>query len=694
MKNRIVALALAICILCMFGSPISVRAETADSYLLPDYDAYQRFMEGSFSALFDHRLYLEALNAYAGYHWCLDGASRLLGEDLSVERCTEILANMATLLNYQLEEGIVAQAEMDTTMTLIDYGVSAADIAADLIGTDALEGAANSVLDELAAAIGVANGALQVTAETIDELELLIQLAGDFSMQYDFFDTVYRYSDIPEMKEAAGTLLLAAQELMQHKLDMFNSVSSAVAKVEAHDIFLDQVAKELLADPDLFDSDAWLAVKALSNAYSTYSGAKLAFDITIFLGDVLFGTHDTYIRYNEMVAMGDIRDALLSRVEANPAFGHDDYENMDSNISRMKMALYVDARGEYCAYQMVIEDGKLAELTRVSNGKSIKDNYDASIRIIESAYDRLDELYSCQTLIEEESELDELDINTSAACYLPFIEEAIARTAYNSTTGSGFLYDIDSDDVDELMIINEYDGLGEHNLPGYAYSVYDIENGEVIAKRDKETLFYAAGGPLGYVGVANYLGEIVFVVYIDNGETGYQARRESVYTIYNPDNFQTILSASLGYIDSDEIIINNCNIDGKSCSYNDYLNIIDTIEPIKIANVCSNNEADDSMGLYELLNFIQELSGITPEQAPQITKSYAEEIANSVWAEYLKREQGHDWKIFEEGSLIKEGVEYYCYTLQANSKYGETDWWVFNYLFVNSVTGEYSHSLH
>ena len=398
MKNRIVALALAICILCMFGSPISVRAETADSYLLPDYDAYQRFMEGSFSALFDHRLYLAALNAYAGYHWCLDGASRLLGEDLSVERCTEILANMATLLNYQLEEGIVAQAEMDTTMTLIDYGVSAADIAADLIGTDALEGAANSVLDELAAAIGVANGALQVTAETIDELELLIQLAGDFSMQYDFFDTVYRYSDIPEMKEAAGTLLLAAQELMQHKLDMFNSVSSAVAKVEAHDIFLDQVAKELLADPDLFHSDAWLAVKALSNAYSTYSGAKLAFDITTFLGDVLFGTHDTYIRYNEMVAMRDIRDALLSRVEANPAFGHDDYGNMDSNIARMKIALYVDARGEYCAYQMVTEDGKLAGLTRVSNGKSIKDNYDASIRIIESAYDRLDELYTWQPL--------------------------------------------------------------------------------------------------------------------------------------------------------------------------------------------------------------------------------------------------------------------------------------------------------
>lgn len=485
MKNRIVALALAICILCMFGSPISVRAETADSYLLPDYDAYQRFMEGSFSALFDHRLYLAALNAYAGYHWCLDGASRLLGEDLSVERCTEILANMATLLNYQLEEGIVEQAEMDTTMTLIDYGVSAADIAAGRIGTDALEGAANSVLDELAAAIGVANGALQVTAETIDELELLIQLAGDFSMQYDFFDTVYRYSDIPEMKEAAGTLLLAAQELMQHKLDMFNSVSSAVAKVEAHDIFLDQVAKELLADPDLFDSDAWLAVKALSNAYSNYSGEKLAFDVAAFLVDELFGTNDTYIRYTELVAMRDIRDALLSRIEASPVLGHDDYGNMASNIARMKMALHVDARGEYCAYQMVTEDEKLAELTRVSNGKSIKDNYDASIRIIESAYDRLDKLYTWQPLpTAERSSSDEL-VNDA---FYDYIENPYG---YGSTYYHYHIPQINLEN-DKAEEINQeiYDELYENVLkPGvYDNATYPSISGVAYCWTEKDNI--------------------------------------------------------------------------------------------------------------------------------------------------------------------------------------------------------------
>ena len=282
----------------------------------------------------------------------------------------------------------------------------------------------------------------------------------------------------------------------------------------------------------------------------------------------------------------------------------------------------------------------------------------------------------------------------SVDCYIPVIEDAIAETAYDSTTGSGFLYDIDSDGVDELVILNVYAEVGGNSFPGHAYSVYDIENGEVIAKCDKEVLFYDVGGPSGYVGVVNYLGSTALVVYIDNGETGYQAQRESLYTIYNTDSLQVIASASIDYVSADTVQVNNCTVNGKPCSYNDYLNVVDAIEPIMIADIYSNDGTDGSMGLYELLRFIQELSGIKPEQSPKITKADAGQIANSVWGEYLKREQGFDWKIFEEESLIKEGVEYYCYTLQTNSKYGATDWSVFYYLFINSLTGEYSNSLY
>lgn len=393
MKKSIISLILVLCILLAVASPFAVHATELETYMVPNYQMYQNFTTDTYPILFRDRLYLATLDSSTSLGKYIDKASVIIGEDLSVERCTQLLANMATLMNYQLEEAIVEQATMDTTMTLYDYGADVADIAAGVVGTDTLNKAANSVIEGIATTMGLANGVLDVTVDTRDKLELLVQLEGDYSMQYDFLETVYMYADISEMKEAAQTLMLANEQIMLHKLEVFNSTTASAAKFAAHDVFLDQVAEDLLNDPDFFDSDAWLGVKALSTAYSLYSGAKLAFDITLFLGDVMFGVHDIYNRYNEMVAMRDIRQALLSRVEANPVLSEEDYDNMDRNISLMKMSLYIDARGEYCAYKMITEDGKLAKLFSTTNQKIIEDNYNASVRLIENSFENLEILY-------------------------------------------------------------------------------------------------------------------------------------------------------------------------------------------------------------------------------------------------------------------------------------------------------------
>ncbi len=393
MKKRLIAMVLALC--CLFGSvsPALVYATEAEICKFPDYDTYQNFIAESYPILYRDRLYLKALDAYSGFEWCLDGASWLIGENLSVDRCTEILANMVTLINYQLEEAIVEQASIDTTMTLYDYGVNAADIATGLVGTETLKKAGNTITERIATTMELANGVLDVTVDTKEKIELLAQLEGDYSMQYAFLDAVYVYTDIPEMKEAAKTLMLANAQIMLHKLEVFNSTTSSATKFAAHDVFLDQIAEDLLNDPDFFDSNAWLGVKALSTAFSLYSGAELAFNITLFMGDVLFGTHDTYNRYNEMVAMRAIRQALLHCVTSNSPLVKKDYDTLDRNILLLKMVLYVDIRGEYCAYKMVTEDGKLATLIRTSNGKTIDENYSASIDFIKGNFELLDGLY-------------------------------------------------------------------------------------------------------------------------------------------------------------------------------------------------------------------------------------------------------------------------------------------------------------
>lgn len=623
MKKRMIAWLLVISILIPMVFVSSVYAAEPDTYMVPSYRLYQNFMEDSFPDAFNHRLYFATLDACSDLNNLIDKASWVIGEDLTVERCTEILANMVTLMNYQLEDAIVEQAKVDTTKTLLDYGVDIAGIAAGAIGTDTLKKGCDSVMKKITTAIGITNGALDFTASTIEDLELLVQLEGDYSMQYNFLETVYMYADIPEMKEAAQSLILANKEIMRYKLETITSVGESFAKFEATDVFLDQVAEKLLEDPDFWDSDAYGPLMVLSAVYSKFSLFKLTLDIGLFLGDSLFGTSDIYNRYNEMTALCDIHNALLARVKANPALNEEDYENMDRNISLMKMVLYVDARGEYCAYQMTTE-GKLSELFSSANNENIEKNYNTSIDIIENTFASLDGLY-----VEEEWDSNTSDISVSS--YLPVIEAAISETAYDSATGSGFLYDLDSDGVDELVILNVYAEVGGNSFPGHAYSVYDIENGEVIAKCDKELLFYDAGGPSGYVGVVNYLGNTALVVYIDNGETGYQAHRETLYTIYDPSSLQVIASASLDYVSADTVQVNNCTVNGKTCSYNDYLSVVDAIEPIIIADIYSNDESDGSMGLYELLRSIQEVCGITPDQSPQITKADAEQIANSVF---------------------------------------------------------------
>ena len=397
MKKRFVALFLAVCMLLTLLVPAAATEQKPN--MVPNYEGYWRFVDNMEKTSFnpEKRLYLLVPDACGECGVWLERVSGLINEDLSAERCTEILANMVTLMNYQLEDAIVEQASVDTTKVLLDYTADLAGIGAGVLGTETLQKGADAVLKRIAATAGIAEGFLDFTVDTIENLELLVQLEGDYMMQYDFLETVYMYSQIPEMREAAQSLILANNKIMKYKLDTLASIGGSFAKFEAHDVFLDQVAGELFNDPDFLDTGTF-PLLALSKVYSSCSAANLAFDVTIFLGDALFGTSDIYNRYNEILAMRDLRNALLSRVMANPALHQKDYDNMDRNISLMKMALYVDTRGEYCAYKMVTEDGKLLFRLSAGDNNNIEKNYQISLNIIRNTLETLDALYILEDL--------------------------------------------------------------------------------------------------------------------------------------------------------------------------------------------------------------------------------------------------------------------------------------------------------
>lgn len=283
---------------------------------------------------------------------------------------------------------------------------------------------------------------------------------------------------------------------------------------------------------------------------------------------------------------------------------------------------------------------------------------------------------------------------------------AIERVAYNDLYFDvyGFLFDLDGDTIDELVLC--------YTLPeeeyAHAFDVYDVENDQLVTRLEKIYMGYKdTGGSHGSIGVEYHDGIPVLATYARNGWSsswnGMFAARYMV-NLYDCHTDSPVRSI---FVDVDVHDIGytiSYVIDGKEISEDSFRQEIQQYKRISLDDYGSSSYVrwnydvtgssfEQKQTVYDLLGSLQQTAKMSPETSPVLTQKDAEDIACSIWNEYLERTQGFDWKIFEERSIIKDGVEYYCYTLNTNSQYGAEDWSISHYLFVNSVTGEYGHTL-
>ena len=327
--------------------------------------------------------------------WLLDRASWALDRDLDKDRCIEILTNIVTMVNDQLEDGIVKQATENTQQQIIDFALDSVGVVAGLVGMDeAFADVSNDVIQKIPLITGVAADTLDLTVDSIEELELLNQILGDYTMQYDFLNAVAAYSNLESMREAAQTILKANEQILLYKLDAFASASEATTKFLAKDIFIDKVAEEMLKDPSNFSSESTMFAASLAvGAHKIVASANLAFDLTILIGDGLFGTSNTYQQYNEMKAMRDIRGALIEYIGSNPITDESDIEQMAKNIELLKILQYVDAWGETCVYTTVKNEGTFIGDIWPRDTSVMDDNYQNSIAYFSSRVELLNSIY-------------------------------------------------------------------------------------------------------------------------------------------------------------------------------------------------------------------------------------------------------------------------------------------------------------
>lgn len=412
MKRAIIAvITVLICLLSCFN-PMSALAKdkVGQSEIgVPNYDLYSNFMNNQYKTIAGgNRMYLSTIESCSNLEWFIERASVIVGEELSEERCIEILANMAFMMNYQLEDILVNQASFDTTKQIKDYAVDVAGILAGTVGADeALKEAIGPTVETISTMMGIDSGLINLTCDSIEDFELLNQLVADYKMQYNFLNCVAKYASLEEMRQAAETLLNVDKEIFLNKLKTFNSVTENVALFLGNDVFFDQIATKLLSDPSNFEDAATAeAAGYLSSLAELYGKAELSFDLTIFAGDMLFGTSNAYNRYNEMKALQDIRCAILKDISHNTPEAETDYDTMWHNIDMLKMVQYVDARGEYCCYQFVVYEGQFLSVLQMKNRETIQHNYEASIDICEIMLENIDQIITIDASTSMENDED------------------------------------------------------------------------------------------------------------------------------------------------------------------------------------------------------------------------------------------------------------------------------------------------
>ena len=404
MKRKLYRLvALLVALFIFITSYTSVAASAANNNYAPSYFLYNAFIRDSYPEIRNgKRMYLITLEEsenknyffFINRGWLLDRASWALNKDLDTNRCIEILTNIVTMVNHQLEDGITQQATENTKQQIKDFALDSVGAITGLIGLDDFQNASNAVIRSIPTVTGIASDTLNLTVDSIEELELLNQLLGDYTMQYDFLNAVATYADLEPMREAAQTILSANEQILSHKLDTFANVSEATAVFLAKDVFIDKVAEEMLKDSSNFSSESTMFATSMAvGAHKIVAQAQLAFDLTILIGDGLFGTNNTYQQYSEMKAMRDIRGSLIEFVDNNPISVESDTQKMTKNIEQLKALQYVDAWGETCVYTAAKNDGSFIGIW--PRDTSIMDqNYQNSIDYFSSRVELLDSIYN------------------------------------------------------------------------------------------------------------------------------------------------------------------------------------------------------------------------------------------------------------------------------------------------------------
>lgn len=348
----------------------------------------------------------------------IDLASYALDVLPSEDTYAQVLSELMALHQAGLANQIESQSAT-SDIKIPEVGETVADLAETVIGSTLPEGV-NDLFDTAVSGAGT-------IVESANQAHFIEAIAQDYSESEAFLQAIVDSSSDAYLRSAARRLLRINESLLQERmrycLDNWSRLSSFQA-----DTFMKDYSMELLKKTDLYDDEGLMLLIDYGGkaAGALLSLGEFTFKGAILVGDIAFGTTNTFERYQEIKVLTHVAEALSSaadEIEVNP---NDDDVAASYAAVQQKCAIYdllitVHARGEYLLYQLVInESGILSCVQQIIDefkdpDETTKAWYETRINMLEEQKSYVDLFTNKSGLLDDAAQEDGTEQEDDAA---------------------------------------------------------------------------------------------------------------------------------------------------------------------------------------------------------------------------------------------------------------------------------------
>lgn len=298
-------------------------------------------------------------------------------DDVKVQYYVTALCSLLMTMEDNWEGIRASQSKADATMTWNEYVAEGASVIAGCLAEENIPETLKTALT----ACGISISVIGDSIETVDDFATLEACASTFLMYRSLLETLISNTSDTLLAQAAEYLLKAADLCYAYRMNHFDTAINSES--DYFFFVLDEVIKEETEDGSLLSGE-WTAMGLLNGAAKLGGSFKLGVDSGKFLMDLFIHSSDTILRYYEMCAMASVRDALIIEItkQDSAISGQQDWEKISTVRDLLMDLLYVNVRGEYCAYNLLSNDaGLLSAVHSIFNGKEDAEWFDAVLNI-------------------------------------------------------------------------------------------------------------------------------------------------------------------------------------------------------------------------------------------------------------------------------------------------------------------------